>query len=226
MEENLDYLRTNYDKVCLFCLGTNELIEIHQNSRMDLNQELAIYINRGYIKLPKDYGFPNNFCERCLQNLKQWDDFKNRFKKSIGILNKIREQTIEQKLSEKKHEKAKVSSQNCPFCGILVSGDYNSHIQMHENPEDCPFKCSQCPKVFKSKSAHKEHFNRDHLGIRYPCDLCNLTLSTKVNLSKHKRVKHSNLMNYKCDQCDKAFKLAKYLYRHKQIHLSKLNINY
>ena len=53
-------------------------------------------------------------------------------------------------------------------------------------------ECPECQKVFQQKPTMRQHFRSVHQGIRFPCDICGIQVTTKYKLIAHINVKHSN----------------------------------
>ena len=51
--------------------------------------------------------------------------------------------------------------------------------------------CPECEKVFKQRASMHQHYRSIHQGIRYPCDICGLQVTTKYKLIAHNKSKHS-----------------------------------
>ena len=295
--EITDFLLQNCEYLCRFCLESEEVDAIYQNNRKDLNHDLSIYSERGYISFSDDEHLPNYLCKKCKTILDNWNIFNEKSRLSIAILMKIkldklacenlqdaclkpkigkidRNRTLKRsknlpKLAKlkkntntkqvkvkskteksetensllveekntthtadnlkeneplskpkKKYDKNKYAKV-CPYCGIVLKAHYKKHILNHENPDVFPYKCERCSKAYKNKKALVDHVNRDHLGIRYPCEICGDVLTTKDILRLHKMSKHNDQANYKCDQCDKSFKTSKFLHKHRLRHSGK-----
>ena len=53
-------------------------------------------------------------------------------------------------------------------------------------------ECPECDKVFTQKAMMRQHFRSVHQGIRFPCDICGLQVTTKYKLIAHHKSKHSD----------------------------------
>ncbi|KAK4198436.1 hypothetical protein QBC40DRAFT_93266 [Triangularia verruculosa] len=73
--------------------------------------------------------------------------------------------------------------------------------QPHQQQQDRPFKCEQCPQGFNRNHDLKRHA-RIHLAIKpFPCNMCEKSFSRKDALKRHKMVKG-------CDTKDKSIPSA------------------
>ena len=65
----------------------------------------------------------------------------------------------------------------------------------------------------------KQHWNEKHSGVVFGCDICGITVSTKVNLKMHIQSVHGE-KNIKCDQCTCTYAFQSQLNAHiKEAHL-------
>ena len=53
-------------------------------------------------------------------------------------------------------------------------------------------ECPECNKVFTQNVMMRQHFRSVHQGIRFPCDLCGLKVTTRYKLIAHLKSKHPN----------------------------------
>ncbi|XP_001654768.2 zinc finger protein 519 [Aedes aegypti] len=114
-------------------------------------------------------------------------------------------------------KKRYIYHRQCPICGIVLKRGLREHIMIHNDPTGRPFKCDSCHKTYCRKDNLRQHQEREHLLIRYHCDICGKIFSTRDVLNAHRKL--HNTESFKCDQCDQVFKTTKYLYKHKQKHL-------
>lgn len=69
---------------------------------------------------------------------------------------------------------------------VLASPTSGSHSTDHENIEEKPFQCAECPKAFKRSEHLKRHIRSVHSNERpFPCTLCEKKFSRSDNLSQH-----------------------------------------
>ena len=74
-----------------------------------------------------------------------------------------------------------------------------THVQLHTGK----FCCGQCKKGFYISKDHKEHM-RAHKGLKYHCDYCTKSFSSKKG--------------YQCDVCSECFNEKPKFDRHVQTH--------
>lgn len=90
----------------------------------------------------------------------------------------------------------------CEFCPDAFEFEtaLNVHVQSHVNiirPSNRhkPMICEICLKIFTTNYSMQEHKEAIHDKIRYSCDYCDSTSSSKRNLRMHINKKHPD-MNY------------------------------
>lgn len=94
------------------------------------------------------------------------------------------------------------------------------------------FKCTICPKSYKSKSTLKRHM-KNHLGALLCCKYCTGKFVSNENLVKHLQKFHSSDQLQECRFCNltskksaKAMKTHEIKYHYKQwLALEKKKIN-
>ena len=64
-------------------------------------------------------------------------------------------------------------------------------VSSHPKRPEPKFQCEYCPKKFVSRIGLKDHINGKHKGIRFNCRICDTSMSTKRDLRRHLRKKHS-----------------------------------
>merc|ERR1712150_111833 len=62
-------------------------------------------------------------------------------------------------------------------------------------------ECSECGKVFTTKSHMVTHYRSKHEGIKYPCNQCDYQATTQGSLQTHIQPQHDGI-KYPCNQCD------------------------
>ena len=83
------------------------------------------------------------------------------------------------------------------------------------------FICSVCGTSFRSKRDLESH-SISHKEPTISCNQCDRVYNRRAFLSRHIRVVHLKLKNYKCDLCDKRFSSSKPLKEHKTAIHDKL----
>lgn len=84
----------------------------------------------------------------------------------------------------------------CPICGKQIRNQsYNKHMLQHPK-----HKCPSCDEMYKTEEDLRKHFDF-HGSNKYPCDSCNLSFNTMLEIAVHSR-KHFALGGYKCPDCD------------------------
>ena len=106
------------------------------------------------------------------------------------------EDTIEA-INESKRD---IKSQ-CPICGKEFPGKYwQGNLQVH------------------MKNKHK--INIQKLAVKFKCDVCDMSFTTKSNLQTHIKTVHLNMIFHACSQCTKSYSEKRNLNRHiKEVHM-------
>lgn len=102
---------------------------------------------------------------------------------------------------------------------------YNARWKKMSRPnsgsEERRFKCTHCPKSFKSIGTRNDHERNLHKKLRpHNCDECGKTFYRKFNLTVHKR-KHSSDRPHECKICKKRFKSHISVKIHMEIHSNR-----
>lgn len=86
------------------------------------------------------------------------------------------------------------------------------------------YKCTLCPKSYKTDDNLKKHVDSKHLGLKpFECTICDKKFTQKGSLTTHLKKKHSNNPNkYKCPQCDKSYADDYNVQRHVNAKHSKI----
>ena len=111
----------------------------------------------------------------------------------------------------------------CTQCGKQFSqkGNLNQHVAaVHEDSK--PYKCSTCGKGFTSAAYLNKHISTVHLKEKqFPCPHCGKRFGRKTHLEEHVAGVHEGV-RYACDQCDYSASTKSDLLRHlKMIHLKE-----
>lgn len=67
--------------------------------------------------------------------------------------------------------------------------------QTHRSDSICDgFKCEfpNCTKSFTTKNGRKSHFDREHRGKKFKCNICSKRLASKHSVHRHILSAHSN----------------------------------
>ncbi|XP_058455977.1 zinc finger protein 271-like [Malaya genurostris] len=85
------------------------------------------------------------------------------------------------------------------------------------------YKCTDCPKLFRHRTAYRSHVMINHGTMPHKCDICGSSFERRAKLVHHKErwhgenAKNKVLERYKCDHCDRFFVRNQDRFRHEQI---------
>lgn len=130
----------------------------------------------------------------------------------------------------KSRSKTKAFKYRCELCKELFKkkDSLDRHIFQHTGVKS--FKCDikGCGKEYSNKShlyRHKKTSHNDSLSevpriqsLSFSCGDCDLKFRQKLQLKKHRIIKHTGQYPLSCSQCQKGFLNTKSLNRHKRIH--------
>ncbi|XP_054625802.1 zinc finger and SCAN domain-containing protein 2-like isoform X2 [Dunckerocampus dactyliophorus] len=105
----------------------------------------------------------------------------------------------------------------CSQCDKIF--DSKSHLQKHEkrHTDNKHLKCSRCDKTFGSKTDLQRHV-RIHTGEKpFSCAFCDRKFSVKGNLIAHART-HTGEKTFPCSSCGQSFGVRSALRRHERTH--------
>ena len=94
----------------------------------------------------------------------------------------------------------------CIVCGKVFGCSSNmiKHVRKVHDKIKESYSCTQCPKVYSSRSALYTHNQADHEGVRHYCDQCERWFSRKHHLLDHMESEHEK-KTFSCDICEKLF---------------------
>ena len=72
--------------------------------------------------------------------------------------------------------------------------------------EDHPYKCSLCPKSYKSQSGLFIHNKTNHQDSEYKCNICEKSFSRPSNVQRHIETIHTQTKTFPCKICGKDFR--------------------
>ncbi|XP_058811979.1 zinc finger protein 271-like [Topomyia yanbarensis] len=85
------------------------------------------------------------------------------------------------------------------------------------------YKCADCPKLFRHRTAFRSHVMINHGTMPHKCDICGSCFERRTKLIHHKErwhgenAKNKVLERYKCDHCERFFVRNQDRFRHEQI---------
>ncbi|KAK2588665.1 hypothetical protein KPH14_001566 [Odynerus spinipes] len=79
-------------------------------------------------------------------------------------------------------------------------------------------RCRACERIFKDRASLQKHIENHH--STYTCHLCNETITSKLGIMTHNRVKHMDHPDLTCDyvSCKKLFRTKEDLETHRKDH--------
>ncbi|XP_052074241.1 zinc finger protein 676-like [Mytilus californianus] len=108
----------------------------------------------------------------------------------------------------------------CDLCDFYCF--YPSYLKNHKqenHSEDLNFKCSDCPKKFKTNKSLYSHRIASHSNEVFRCDKCSYTTRSRRTLRTHEQCTHSEARPFSCHICEYSCKLKGNLNSHmKNIH--------
>ncbi|XP_043800829.1 gastrula zinc finger protein XlCGF46.1-like isoform X2 [Apis laboriosa] len=109
---------------------------------------------------------------------------------------------------------------SCEDCGksFVHKKVLDSHKAIHS--EERPHICQTCGKAFRQQSAlyiHSRCHLPDTMKNRFPCDQCDKSFKTPLQLKKHETV-HTGAKPHQCAVCGRTFREKGTLREHHRIH--------
>ena len=136
-------------------------------------------------------------------------------------LHKFRNITSEKEFWDEFEERRFEEESSCHFCLRLFFDEPKKkrHIEIvHNKNPDFLFKCKDCIRSFGSKQSLKYHLEtfHDHVDMKLPCEICEMSFKTNHNLDVHMRSVHGET-EYACDLCYSSFSRQSNLNHHYKI---------
>ena len=98
-------------------------------------------------------------------------------------------------------------------------------LRVHEGLAQ-KWPCNQCDIVLSSKVALKSHIASQHSEKEFLCDKCEYKTGTKENLNHHVKHHHEDFM-YQCKKCDFECKAKTNLYNHNtKVHKARIPLTF
>ena len=79
--------------------------------------------------------------------------------------------------------------------------------------ENLKFGCDECHKTYSSRGGLHVHKQSVHNGVEFPCDQCDFRALYPSDLTRHIQSRHEGV-KYACDQCDSQFTQQSHLTIH------------
>nr|CAD7573861.1 unnamed protein product [Timema californicum] len=112
----------------------------------------------------------------------------------------------------------------CLSCGVsfMLNASLIRHSTIHNGQA---YKCTDCGKLVRSKSALKRHIETHMPEKAFKCALCDLQFRTKEHLLRHNDI-HTNYRPFECADCGRCFRQK--VFKHKvglKKHISMHSFN-
>ncbi|KAL3276162.1 hypothetical protein HHI36_020881 [Cryptolaemus montrouzieri] len=231
-------IRTKHNYICSECLGLLNSIDHFQSKLTDFKNELlskfkttcsAIgqYPIRNHRKVRRELSYRCKFCCKIL-SLKSYYRFH--------VI---------------KHHKQKLLCEKCgTFCGSVKK--FHKHTCSYSKLVLQPFACSNCRRIFRTKSKLQEHQNfclgilpficktgscgkkfttatklKNHIKLKHDkkfVAICSICNIGFVKMSDYKshKTSHSTDKKFQCQKCDNSYKTLSNLNFHLKSHQKKL----
>ncbi|XP_049861395.1 uncharacterized protein LOC126355181 [Schistocerca gregaria] len=108
---------------------------------------------------------------------------------------------------------------HCRYCGkeILKLKTLRYHELRHMKKTAEKFECSECEKVFKTKTGLRHHFALHTGQYKFCCDYCGRGFMSRMMMEEH-RSKHTKEERYICDVCGRKFCFQSTYWIHRKWH--------
>ncbi|XP_062561045.1 zinc finger protein 558-like [Armigeres subalbatus] len=121
------------------------------------------------------------------------------------------------KLHRDKHHEG-IRKHTCTVCGKSHDSRHKLKFHMLRHEGIKQYTCHICGAKKTTPTELKIHVNRHTREKKYPCGLCDAVFLSTGNKSRHVRLVHQGIKNFKCTYCDRAFGKAETLKHHVMIH--------
>jgi KRAB domain-containing zinc finger protein len=112
--------------------------------------------------------------------------------------------------------------QICHLCGAILQSRSTLLTHIFYSHNNNRYKCEDCGKLFKKKTAKDLHRRREHLGQpTHYCDTCGKGFFSGKFLDKHIKMKHLKLRPHICDFCKRGFSSPYALKTHTRQHTNE-----
>ncbi|XP_021707646.1 gastrula zinc finger protein XlCGF57.1 [Aedes aegypti] len=121
------------------------------------------------------------------------------------------------KLHRDKHHEG-IRKHTCSVCGKSHDSRHKLKFHMLRHEGIKQYTCHICGAKKTTPTELKIHVNRHTREKKYPCGQCDAVFLSTGNKSRHVRLVHQGIKNFKCTYCDRAFGKAETLKHHVMIH--------
>ncbi len=91
-------------------------------------------------------------------------------------------------------------------------------VHMRKHTGDCPIRCVDCGKGFRSTSSMNSHRQYVHSERKFACGVCGKAFKTPRDLKVHATLHTGEKPNI-CGVCGKAFRVRANYFKHRKIHI-------
>ena len=155
-------------------------------------------------------------CDICDHKFSHKDDFKEHVQIVHGSMKRFKCDLCPKSYTRPEHLKFHVKVHHsekrivkCELCDKTFADKVhrNRHIKrIHNGRKQC--ECTTCGKVFVTPYNLQTHIKVEHRSTTYPCDFCDLALTTKWSKINHEKTAHFGVKRFKCEICEKGFSKA------------------
>ncbi|XP_052255399.1 uncharacterized protein LOC127861072 isoform X2 [Dreissena polymorpha] len=101
----------------------------------------------------------------------------------------------------------------CDICNLAFNTKRSrGHHYREHYPDNMPYMCDTCGKVFKGVSSINEHKKR-HREAQHKCAHCAKSFHLKSDLTRHEFI-HTRVSQHQCEHCEKSFCRIDHLLEH------------
>lgn len=182
-----------------------------------------IVVLRGQATNQKLREFYDMKCEMCEEQLESFNALKKHYYQTHRTRGYIKccGRTFHKQYRLLEHLSYHVGSSmvRCEECNKTFSS--RSYLLVHRSrvhgqPEDRPYKCTQCHQSYALECHLKAHIVSH---VRVNCTICGKELASAHSLRTHMINMHGNRENHICDTCGREFRSRPAFERHVKLHL-------
>ncbi len=104
----------------------------------------------------------------------------------------------------------------CPLCDKDFARKHHLKRHMEIHTGIFSFYCKLCRRGFSHGHQYNDHM-RAHEGLKYECNICGKSFTTKSSFENHQSV-HTGRFRFVCETCNKGFNLKRVFKKHQETH--------